>query len=358
MPALPPYVTRDFIAERLPKIFPEGIPNRSNCIGLAAANTVFTAIYIGAVEGYAQDLGPVHAYRMTDEQAALNTDSDREAYYKAINKRVPVTFTTRWYADNSREQIREDAMKEGLIPVGAIVRRSGMATTSSKPRYVLDGDFAALFDPTLAGTAFDDAADKFRATHLSKSALSRVMIMTSGAAGGKSKVLVTFPSGETRHLEAGPSSVISKAVVEVFAPLFLTDPVVLWLSESGNKVVVRDDAIAAKLGIKIDPKTVLPDLILVDLGAPNTMLVFVEVVATDGAVTESRKKAFYEITDAAGFDRGHVVFLTAYQDRQSPGFKKTLAQLAWGSHAWFVSEPEQLVSMRETGSAKLHQLIG
>lgn len=182
--------------------------------------------------------------------------------------------------------------------------------------------------------------------------------MTSGAAGGKSKVLVTFPSGETRHLEAGPSSVISKAVVEVFAPLFLTDPVVLWLSESGNKVVVRDDAIAAKLGIKIDPKTVLPDLILVDLGAPNTMLVFVEVVATDGAVTESRKKAFYEITDAAGFDRGHVVFLTAYQDRQSPGFKKTLAQLAWGSHAWFVSEPEQLVSMRETGSAKLHQLIG
>ena len=58
---------------------------------------------------------------------------------------------------------------------------------------------------------------------------------------------------------------ISKAVVEVFAPTFLAKPAVLWLSESGNKVVVRDDKIAALLGLKIQPDKYLPDLILVDL---------------------------------------------------------------------------------------------
>jgi hypothetical protein len=53
----------------------------------------------------------------------------------------------------------------------------------------------------------------------------------------------------------------------------------------------------------------------------------------------------YAMTDAGGFSRSQVAFLTAYQDRQSAGFKKTVAQLAWNSVAWFVSEPEHLVIM-------------
>jgi hypothetical protein len=60
------------------------------------------------------------------------------------------------------------------------------------------------------------------------------------------------------------------------------------------------------------------------------LLIFVEVVATDGAITPRRQKAIYAITDAAGFSRSRVAFLTACQDRTSTGFKKTAAQLAWG----------------------------
>jgi hypothetical protein len=50
-------------------------------------------------------------------------------------------------------------------------------------------------------------------------------------------VLVTFPSGETRQLAPGPSSIISQAVIEVFAKRFLEKPAVLWPSESGNNMV-------------------------------------------------------------------------------------------------------------------------
>ena len=45
-------------------------------------------------------------------------------------------------------------------------------------------------------------------------------------------------------MEPGPSSVISKSVVEEFAPRFLEEPVVIWLSESRNQVVARDDDLA------------------------------------------------------------------------------------------------------------------
>lgn len=76
------------------------------------------------------------------------------------------------------------------------------------------------------------------------------------------------------------------------------------------------------------------------------MILFVEVVATDGAITERRRDAIHAITDSAGFDRKQIGFLTAYRDRQSAGFKKTVAQLAWGSLAWFVSEPANLIVLR------------
>ena len=121
----------------------------------------------------------------------------------------------------------------------------------------------------------------------------------------------------------------------------------LWLSESGNKVVLRDDRIAAAIGLKIEADRNLPDIILADLSGDAAFLVFVEAVATDGAIHEARKGAIFALTDAAGFARNHIAFVTAYLDRQSAGFRKTVSQLAWGTFAWFASEPEGIVAMLE-----------
>jgi hypothetical protein len=51
--------------------------------------------------------------------------------------------------------------------------------------------------------------------------------------------------------------------------------------------------------------------------------------------------------------------ITAYQDRQSAGFKKTVAQLSWGAFVWFVSEPTHLITLHESmAGEKLSKLIG
>jgi len=60
-------------------------------------------------------------------------------------------------------------------------------------------------------------------------------------------------------MEAGLSSIITKAVVEVFASRFLREPALLWISESGNKVVQRDDQLAQSIGLKIETDRLLPD---------------------------------------------------------------------------------------------------
>ena len=347
MSSLPPYASRDLVAERLPLIFPEGTPNRTYCVRELAASTVFAALYIGAVEGADQYLGPVHVYRMTVEQAAKADDADRLGYAASVLKKNAQIGGARWYADNTREPIRDETLRDGLVAIGAITRREDLPTTSGLPRYALKAEFALLFDPALDEASLEAAIGEFQRDHLSKSALARVTIMRAGAAASSTGVLVRFPSGETRQLAPGPSSFISQAVVEVFAPRFLEQPAVLWLSESGNKVVLRDDKIAAAIGLRIEADKNLPDLILADLGPKDPILLFVEVVATDGAMTERRRGAVFELTDAAGFQRSQIAFLTAYQDRGSAGFKKTVAQLAWGTLAWFASEPEHLLLLRE-----------
>jgi hypothetical protein len=172
-------------------------------------------------------------------------------------------------------------------------------------------------------------------------------------------ITVHFPNRETRTLAPGPSSLIARAVVEVFAQEFLEKPAVLWLSESSNKVAMQDLRMAVSIGLDIEAQKNLPDLILVDLGPKNPLIVFVEVVATDGAITPRRQEALFQLTDRGGFNRSQVTFVTAYADRQSPGFKKTVTGLAWGSFAWFMSEPDKIFMLRDgTGQlGKLNQMI-
>src|ERR1700733_7464667 len=180
--------------------------------------------------------------------------------------------------------------------------------------------------------------------------IARTVLMRRGATTTGEGILVTFPNGETRRMAPGPSSVISKAVIEEFAKRYLINPAVLWVSESGAKVVARDDELAAHLKLKIAAHRNLPDIIPGDLGDGKegvVLLVFIEVVASDGPVTPQRQEALLKIATDAGFPAKRVVFVTAYLDRSHPAFKKTISELAWRSFAWFAAEPEHLIVLQD-----------
>jgi len=360
---LPPYINRATIHNRLRVIFPEGVPQRTYCVREAAASTVFTMLYIGAVEGVNEWAGPKQIVRMTDAQAALKKDAERTAY--AIKSLRP-GFQPRgktWYRENSREQIRDETIRQGFITNNAIVERPGVATTSGKPRYALRAPFAALFNPVLSARDLERAAETWREQHLSATALARTVLMRRGAVTTGEGVLVTFPNGETRRMAAGPSSVISKAVIEECAKRFLVSPAVLWVSESGAKIVARDDELAAQLKLKISADRNLPDIILVDLGevkSSGIFLIFIEAVATDGAITPQRQETLLKIATDAGFPANRVVFVTAFLDRSHSAFKKTISELAWNSFVWFAAEPEHLIILhrgKETAVESLAQWL-
>lgn len=350
--SLPLLLSVPEIHKRLQMIFPDGTANRNYVTREIAAKTVFVMLYISAIEDVGRWLRPDQVTRMTDAQATLVEDASRNAWLKESMRPAAGYIEGRWYAANTREPIRDETLREGLVRMGAVKEREGLPTTSPRPRYALSEEFARLFDPGLTGKVLQAAIEEWQAANLSSGALARVAIMRRGAVAREGRILVTFPSGETRHMEPGPSSVISRAVIEDFAPRFLEQPGVLWLSESRNQVVARDDRLARDIGLTIQPDRNLPDLILVDLGPAEPLLVFVEVVATAGPVNEARQTALMEITVEAGFIEGQVAFVTAYADRDAAPFKSSVSELAWRSFAWFMSEPDHIVVLHRGSDAK------
>jgi hypothetical protein len=267
----------------------------------------------------------------------------------------------RWYAPNTRESIRDETLRAGLVALGAVIERTDLPTTSARPRYALARDFAEFLDRLHRHP--DDVASttrRWQRQHLTPTALNRIQLLRRGTVHSEShrRVAVTLPSGETRLMLPGPSTEITKAVVEVFAPRFLREPGLVFLSESGNKAERRYDDLAKSIGLRLDYSRNLPDIVLADVGPRTAKVVFVEVVATDGAVTEVRRRALLQVASDAGYSAKSVFFVSAFLDRSTPAFRRLVADIAWGTYAWFASEPDRLVLFSGEGMTDLPGLSG
>lgn len=362
---LPPLIPWQEVHARLPVIFPEGTSDRGYLVREATAKTVFVALYVGAVAGADLWIAPRHVVRMSDAQAAQQSHEARVSYYDVMSAAKSPSPDGRWYAENTREPLRDEVIRNGLVPVNGIVERPGVPTTSPKGRYALQADFVALFRPGLAVDSLESAAAEWRRRNLSPAALARAALVRTSASTSSANITVHCPGGPSIILPPGPSPTITKAVIEVFAPAFLGNPRVAWVSDSASKTPFRDAPLERALGVTLDAATLLPDVVLVDLDPPGrdggVLLVFVEVVASDSPVTEQRKRALLELIASAprAYRPEDAAFVTAYQDRGANPARRTMFSLAWRSFAWFVSEPNNLLQMHDgtTATRKISALL-
>lgn len=349
------------IAKWLPTIFPEGIPNRSYVIREMSAKTLFVMMYSGAVEGTERWLRPDQVTKMTNRQAAKSDPEQRVKWAKdSITPGKMKNVPGRWYASNTREPIRDETLRSGLVALGAVVERKNIPASSARPRYAVASDFAELLiQLSSSQTSNGKIIAAWQQRHLSATALNRVELLRRGAIhiASSDRIKVVFPNGETRLMLPGPSTIITKAVIEEFAVRFLRQPGVIFLTESREKVVARDEELAGSMGLNLDFARNLPDVVLVDVAVESPKLVFVEVVATDGAITEKRKEALLEVAGAGGFNTRDVFFVTAFADRDTPAFRRLAAQIAWGSFTWFAAEPDKLLIFRDGIGKELPALL-
>jgi len=360
MSALPPIPERDEVEARLAELFPREAFDSALSSRIAAAG-VLAMLYVGAVVDEDATLGkhspvvrPSTCLWLQDEVLADRCDdTDRAAWFRASRQKVKLeelvtswglTFRP-WYGDNSRETLRDEALR-GLANTGAVRDRRDLPTTSSAPRWALARPFAALFDPDLTGDALHAAIDSWREDHLSKGEQLRLHELRRRQGEGFA-VKVTLPNGEVRTLEAGAASQILRGIVEDWAPRRLKDPVVLTISEPGAKVWQADRAVLDALGVSLDVSDLLPDAIIADIGAKPVEFWVIEAVNTDGPISERRKADLQAWAARQGIDPSSLRYLTAFLSRGDAAARKRLRDLASGTFAWFLDEPDHELAWRE-----------
>lgn len=347
MPTLPPLPLLTDVSERLKVIFPETFPDRSILVGDMATRLVFVSLYGGFIEGTNQWFRPSTVIRFGLQQAALTDDASRSAWAGACQTPGFTPQGAQWYAENSRETLRDDLIRNRCIPVGIVTKRQGVPVTSPAPIYALSEPFSRLLDPSLQGEDLEEAISTWQDKFLDPMTLKRAALLASGVKSKTGQVLINLPGQDkTLKLGSGEAAAITKDVCEVMGPRLFQQPVVVHVSHSDKKMFKELEGEAAAIGLKLDLSAELPDVIIVDIAHDNGMVVcFIEVVHSDGPITELRKQSLLKIAADSGIPPEHVRLVTAFDDRGSPAFKKRVSELAVGSAVWFRTEPELLMRL-------------
>lgn len=344
--SLPQMINLTEVGRRLRLIFPESFPNRGLLVGAMAQRAVFVFLYGGFVEGSGRYLRPSHVYLFTDKQARMTAEQERNDWVRLSAKPGFRPAGKRWYAgDNSRETLRDDLIRNQLMRLGIVKKLSGIPGRSSKPTFFLSSSFAFLFSPNLRAD-LNSAIEEWRAHNLSQATLQQMALIAEGLRAKAGDYLVNLPDGTRIRLAAGPSSLLVRDLIERFAPAYLREPALIWLSEGDSNAVPIFERAAASIGLQFESRDILPDLILADLSSPPKLL-FCEVVASDGPITEARREELMRMVRKSEISETTVQFLTAYESRSSLPFKKTFPVVDLNSFVWFRTEPTLLVQLSE-----------
>jgi len=338
-------------ASRLATIFPRTAfdPAVSNRL---AGTAVAAMLYVDAVAEEGEDAKSVRWVRpstclwLSEEAYQRDDDAAREAYYEAaLHSKSAVEAVHRsWdvdyqalYKDNTREPLRDETLSAWL-GFGVVRVRAGVPATSPKPRWALESHFADLFDPALGGESLTNAIERWRDERLSPATRLRAQIARQREDRSHA-VKVELPTGEIRELEPGLASLIIRDIIEIWAPMRLRDPVVVAISEPGTKIYTADAERLESLGIEIDQTSLLPDAVLADIGTEATTFWIVEAVASDGPITEDRKRSLEAWALEQRIPVDTCRFLSAFVSRNDQAARRRLKDLAAGTFAWYADEP-------------------
>ncbi len=234
------------------------------------------------------------------------------------------------YAPNTRETIRDDAVKF-FVEEGLLLRNPddpNRPTNSGKTVYQIEPTALALIR-TVGTPGWTPALAEYLA---SRESLKHEIARKRNLA----RVPVTLPDGSQVALSPGGQNPLIKAIIEQFCPAFAPGGVVLYIGDTENKFVHLATGGLAALGVTLDSAAKIPDVI-VHHTARNWLLL-IEAVTSAGPVDGKRRK---ELKDLFAGCKAGLVFVSAFENR------KTMLSfgnhIAWESEVWIAEDPDHMI---------------
>jgi hypothetical protein len=234
------------------------------------------------------------------------------------------------YAPNTRETIRDDAVKF-FVEEGLLLRNPddpNRPTNSGKTVYQIEPTALALFRKFGTREWTPALAHYLASREELKHEIARARDLA--------RVPVTLPDGSQVALSPGGQNPLIKAIIEHFCPAFAPGGVVLYIGDTENKSAnLKGEALAA-LGVTLDSAAKIPDVI-VHYRAKNWLLL-IEAVTSAGPVDGKRRK---ELKDLFAGCKAGLVFVTAFENRRT--MQTFVSQIAWESEVWIAEDPDHMI---------------
>lgn len=229
------------------------------------------------------------------------------------------------YKENSRETFRKQALHQ--FRIAAMVEDNSKATNSPNYKWRLTEEFVEVLR-SIHST--DEALLKFKQNHqnlkeiyASKKKMKKMPVKINGAD-------FTFSPGKHNQLQ--------KAIIEEFAPRFAPNSECLYVGDTIQKDMVKNEEMLSALGFEITLHDKMPDVVL--YCADKDWLYFIEAVTSVGPMEPKRIREIAEMTDKVSAGK---IFITAFLDFAT--YKKFSQSLAWETEVWIAEMPDHMIHL-------------
>jgi len=231
------------------------------------------------------------------------------------------------YAENSRETFRKQAMHH--FRNAAFIEDNGKATNSPNYRYRLTDEMLFLVK-TFQLNQWEEQKNIFLESHQnlidlysSKKAIKKMPVKINGND-------FTFSPGKHNQLQ--------KLIIEEFAPRFAENSECLYVGDTIQKDLVKNEKKLKELGFEITLHDKMPDIVL--YSEDKNWIYFVESVTSVGAMEPKRIKEIEEMTENVLAGK---IYVTAFLDFKT--FKKFSESLAWETEVWIADMPDHMIHL-------------
>ncbi len=257
-----------------------------------------------------------------------------------------IDFENKHYGENispgSYDDIRRKDLKilveEGIVINSSTLDRS--ATNNPNRGYALDAQFASLVK-AYGTKQWKDKLDYF--TTMRDSVRKELEKKRSLA-----RIPVTLPSGIPLELTPGEHNLLQKKIIEVFLPIWGFGAQVLYVGDTADKYLYRDNETLASLHVFTLEHEELPDIVA--YSKEKNLLYMIEAVHSSGPMDEVRvnrlKRQLKNCT-------AETVFFTAFLNRKM--YQKYCLNIAWNTEVWIAETPDHLVHLNGYKFLEIHK---
>lgn len=262
-----------------------------------------------------------------------------------LRTREILKFENDNYGENispgSYDDIRRKDLKLLVLANIAINSSSieSKATNDSSRGYCLSDEFAELLK-NYGTILWESALEEYKANI---KALEEKLQEKREA----ERVPVKLPTGEELLLSYGEHNQLQKAIIETFLAIFGKGCEVLYVGDTSDKLLYKNEEKLNDLGFFELIHDELPDVIA--FNADKNLLFLIEAFHCTGQWDNTR---LYKIKQKLVDCKANIVFVSAFETIEQ--FKTMSTSIAWETEVWIASIPEHMIHFNGWKFLEIH----